>query len=66
MPDIIDESPAMFAAGLPDLAVGDSPDFEHHNGARAALRALNQLLHGDRAASGLTLRSGIEDGAVAE
>ena len=66
MPDIIDDSPPAFAIGLPDLGAIDSPDFAHHNDARVALRALNQLLHGDRAPSGLTLRSVIEDGAVAD
>lgn len=66
MPDIIDDSPLTFAAGLPDLGPGDTPDFTFHNEARSELRTLNQLLRGDRAASGLTQRSVVEDGAVAD
>ena len=59
MPDILNDDPATFSAGLPDLIDTD-------NDARGALRTLNQLFHGDRAAPGLTVRSVIEDGAVAD
>lgn len=65
MPDILSDNPAAFAAGLPDLDGGDSADFAFHNEARQALRVLNQLAFADRAAPGLTVRSVVEDGAVA-
>lgn len=66
MPDILNDAPASFAAQLPDLDGGDSPDFALHNDARQALRALNQFAFADRGAPGLTVRSVIEDGALAD
>jgi hypothetical protein len=66
MPDILNDAPASFAAALPDLDPIDSDDFEFHNEARQALRALNQHAFGDRGAPGLTVRSVVEDGAIAD
>lgn len=40
MPDILNDDPATFAAGLQDLTNGDSADFGFHNEARRALRDL--------------------------
>ena len=42
MPDILNDAPTSFAAALPDLDPIDSDDFQFHNEARQALRALNQ------------------------
>jgi len=64
MPDILNDAPSTFETGLPDLNPGDSADFEFHNEARQALRALNQLAFADRGAPGLTVRSVVEDGAI--
>ena len=64
MPDILNDAPSTFETGLPDLDQGDSADFEIHNEARQALRALNRLAFADRGAPGLTVRSVVEDGAV--
>ena len=64
MPDILNDTPAVFAAGLADIAA--APTQLEHNELRAILRTLNQLHHGDRAAPGLTVRSVIEDGAIAD
>lgn len=66
MPDILNDAPSTFAAGLPDLDLGDSVDFVFHNQARQALKTLNQLAFADRGAPGLTVRSVIEDGAIAD
>ncbi|MEM9460583.1 MAG: hypothetical protein AAGF11_40820 [Myxococcota bacterium] len=64
MPDILNDAPAVFAPGLPDI-VGAPSDVQH-NELRAALRTLNELHHGDRAAPGLTVRSVVEDGAIGD
>lgn len=64
MPDFLAESPSLFA--LPDLIPAQTPDAAFHNEARAQLRILNQLAWGARGAPGLTVRSIVEDGAVAD
>lgn len=66
MPDILNDAPATFAGDFPDLNLADSVDFAIHNEAREALRVLNRLAFGDRGAPGLTVRSVVEDGAVAD
>lgn len=66
MPDILNDVPPTFAGGLPDLNAVDTPDFAFHNAARQALRSLNQFAFADRGAPGLTVRSVIEDGAIAD
>jgi hypothetical protein len=66
MPDLLSDDPAIYADDVTDLTAGDSPDFEFHNEARRALRALNSYAFGRRGAPGLTVRSVMEDGAVAD
>lgn len=63
MPDVLDDDPSTFGPALPDL---DPNLFPEANEERAALRALNRLAFGARGARGLTVRSVIEDGAVAD
>lgn len=57
MPDILIHEPQTFEAGL---------DVNIHAQVREALLALNQHAFGGRGAPGLTVRSVIEDGAVAD
>lgn len=63
MPDLLNDSPPAFEAGLTPINPGFE-DFTIHDEARQALLSLNSFAFGDRGAPGLTVRSVVEDGAI--
>jgi hypothetical protein len=64
MPDILNDDPSTFASGLTPID-DNLEDFAIHDEARQALLALSRHSFADRGARGLTVRSVVEDGAVA-
>jgi len=62
MPDILNDIPSDFVNEMPDL----NNDLDCHDRTREALRALNRFAFGERGARGLTSRSIVEDGAIAD
>jgi hypothetical protein len=65
MPDILNDPPSAYQPGQPVIDPAFE-DFGIHDEARQALLTLNQLAFGHRGAPGLTVRSVVEDGAVAD
>ncbi len=63
MPDILNDVPAVFMNDvMPDL----NNDLECHSHTREALLAVNRFVFCERGAPGLTSRSIVEDGAIAD